>query len=78
MSCLAYAESSSLGDRVWGDESGTFLTLVYCDGCSQPSFWQCCLKDGQHEGAEDVRVPFDISAGEATVEVTIFFEVLIF
>lgn len=65
--CMAYANSTALSDRVWG-EGGTFVSLVYCEGCTQPSFWECRAMpppEGDHTKTEH----FQIHTGEATIQV---------
>ena len=73
---MAYTTSTTLRDRVWGDQGDTFVCLVYCEGCSQPSFWQCRVKDcgpewgvGGGGGGGEGRKGFGISTGEAVIQV---------
>lgn len=64
--CLAYANSTALGDRVWG-EDGSFVSLVYCEGCTQPSYWECRATPPEEDRAKTV--PFQIHTGEAVIQV---------
>lgn len=74
--CVAYTHSTALRDRVWGqDKPRSFLCLVYCQGCTQPSFWQCRVGVGgdgeteQEREQEEEEASFAISTGEATIQV---------
>ena len=63
--CTAYTNSTTLRDRVWG-EGHAFLCLVYCEGCVQPCLWQCQARE---EEAGEMGVAFEISTGEAVIQV---------
>lgn len=40
--CVAYAHSTALTDRVWGDEHRkTFVVLLYFKGSAQPHLVEC-------------------------------------
>lgn len=43
MACVTYIHSTTLIDRVWG-EDGSFVMLVYLEGSTKPIFSQCIMK----------------------------------
>ena len=65
--CMAYAKSSALSDQVCG-QGGTFVALVYCEGCTQPSFWECQATPPP-EGNHGKGVPVQMHTGEAVLQV---------
>ena len=75
--CVSYTKSFSLSDRVWGDNdgndggngSGSFLLLVYAQGTTQPSYWQCSTKIGRDGIIGPKNVPFEIASGGTYIEV---------
>ena len=77
--CVSYTKSSSLSDRVWGDNDGndgdsgsgggSFLLLVYAQGTTQPSYWQCSTKTGRDGMSGPRNIPFEIASGDTSIEV---------
>lgn len=74
--CVSYTKSSSLSDRVWGDSDGndgggggSFLLLVYAQGTTQPSYWQCSAKTGRDGMIGLKNVPFEVASGDTSIEV---------
>ena len=63
--CVAYINSTALSDRVWG-EGGSFVTLVYLEGSSQPVFSQCTcdVEDVDHDSTS-----FKMACGESALQV---------
>ena len=51
-----------LGERVWGEEGG-FLLVVYPEGATQPTFWECRM-ESRGEGE------WELSCGETTLQVS--------
>ena len=51
-----------LGERVWGEEGG-FLLVVYPQGATQPTFWECRM-ESRGEGE------WELSCGETTLQVS--------
>ena len=79
--CVSYTKSSSLSDRVWwedndddggggdGGRDGSFLLLVYVQGTTQPSFWQCSTKTGRDGLMGTRNIPFEIASGDTSIQV---------
>ena len=76
--CVSYTKSSSLSNRVWGDNDGndgdsggggSFLLLVYASGTTQPSYWQCSTKTGREGISGPRNIPFEIASGDTSIEV---------
>ena len=69
--CVSYTKSSSLSDRVFGDDGGSFLLLVYVQGTTQPSYWQCSTKTGRDGLMGPRNIPFEIASGDTSIQVYI-------
>ena len=70
--CVSYSNTTSLSDRVWGEGSGggsDYLLLVYVQGITQPSYWQCSIKTGRDGLMGPRNVPFEIACGDTSIQV---------
>ena len=52
-----------LAERVWGEKEGAFLLVIYSEGSSQPTFWECVVQSGRGSGE------WEVCCGEAEVQV---------
>lgn len=54
-----------LGERVWGEEGG-FLLVVYPEGATQPTFWECRVELRGKEAS----LEWELSCAEASLQVS--------
>ena len=66
--CVSYTNSLSLSDRVWS-EGGGFLLLVYVQGATQPTYWQCATKTGRDGLKASRGVPYEVACGDTSIQV---------
>ena len=62
--CVSYCQSALLRERVWGEDEGAFLMVIYSEGSNQPTFWECVVESGGGNGE------WEVCCGDAEVQVS--------